>query len=253
MSEHVIRLNEVDDVVARVSADLLATLAGVQAEGRVPHVVLTGGTVSRLIHREVASRSLAGGTGVDWSRVEIWWGDERFVEVDDPERNAGQARADLLAAVGADESRIHEMPARTSPGDDVDVAAATYTGELGRLTHERAEDAPWFDVLMLGIGPDGHCASLFPGQVDEHTDLTVVGVRQSPKPPPERVSLTMPVLRRADQVWFVATGAEKAPAVAGSVAGADIDAVPAAGPRGLRSTTWYVDRAAGAQVGDARD
>ncbi|MGZ4651062.1 MAG: 6-phosphogluconolactonase, partial [Kineosporiaceae bacterium] len=106
-----------------------------------------------------------------------------------------------------------------------------------------------FDVLLLGVGPDGHVASLFP----EHpalyeTERTVVGVRGAPKPPPVRTSLTMPVIRTASEVWLLAAGAEKAAAVAMALSSAGEVAVPAAGAQGTRATLWLLDRAAAAKV-----
>jgi 6-phosphogluconolactonase len=184
---------------------------------------------------------------VDWSRVEVWWGDERFVPSSDDERNAVQAFEDLLSRVPVDPDRVHVAPA-TGVGEgaaaDVESAAAAYEHELGEAYAHRRPDEPCFDVLMLGIGPDGHCASLFPGHEQVRADGLVVPVRDSPKPPPERVSFSMALLHRARQVWFVASGTEKADAVRRSVAGGDIDETPAAGPRGLESTTWFLDRAA---------
>ncbi len=109
-------------------------------------------------------------------------------------------------------------------------------------------DEPWFDVLMLGIGPDGHCASLFPGRPEVDASGVTVAVRDSPKPPPERVSLSMGTLQRARQVWFVAAGEGKADAVARSIGGGDVHATPSAGPRGSVETRWYVDEAAASRL-----
>ncbi len=229
---------DADSVAALVAERLVARLAEIQAQGRVPRVVLTGGTISRTVHRAVAAHG-----GVDWSRVEVWWGDDRYVAGDDPERNARQAHEDLLDVVGVPADRVHAMPAADEGLVDVEAAAASYAVELVNAT-AGLEDEAWFDVLMLGLGPDGHCASLFPGQVVLDEPRLAVAVTDSPKPPPQRVSLSMPVLHRADEVWFVAAGAEKARAVARSVAGRDVQATPSAGPRGIGSTTWFLDIAA---------
>ncbi len=242
----VVRSSTDDALAATVAADLVAVLLARQAEGAVPSVVLTGGSVARKIHSALAS---AGGQ-VDWSRVELWFGDERFVAADDPERNAGQTDEDLLDHVGVDQSRVHRM--RTAPR-----TRSVTTGSTRRPRPTRPSWAAvaglggteaWFDVVMLGIGPDGHCASLFPGRAEVHADGLAVAVRDSPKPPPERVSLTLPVLDRGTRVWFVAAGAEKADAVARSYAGGDLDLTPSAGPRGRESTVYYVDEASGADL-----
>ena len=107
------------------------------------------------------------------------------------------------------------------------------------------EDVPRFDVVLLGVGPDGHCASLFPGHPGVHErDAAVIAVRESPKPPPIRLSMTFPALDAANEVWFVASGDSKADAVAMAHSGADPTQVPAAGPRGRQRTLWLIDRAA---------
>jgi 6-phosphogluconolactonase len=199
-------------------------------------MVLTGGTIADAIHRAVPE--LPEHRDVDWSRVEVWFGDERFVAGDDPERNAGQAREALLARLPFDPARVHEMPASGGGyDDDVDAAAAAYAEELTRALGAE----PRFDVLMLGIGPDGHCASLFPGRPEVTAPGMAVGVHDAPKPPPTRISLTMEMLNAADEVWFVASGGAKAGAVRDVVEGADIRAVPAAGPRGRLRTCFLLD------------
>ena len=140
----------------------------------------------------------------------MWFGDERFVAPDSPDRNAGQARAAFLDAVGA--TQVHEMPS-TASAATLEEGAATY----GDLLREHGSGA--FDVLMLGIGPDGHVASLFPGHPALDVDDTVaVGVSDSPKPPPARISLTFGALNRSTSVWFLASGEGKAEAVARALA-----------------------------------
>ena len=233
-----------DQVAAEVAAALLSALADVQAAGREPQVVLTGGTIARKVHRAVAEHP--DRDRVDWSTVHLWWGDERFVAVDDEERNEGQARADLVERLPFDRSRVHAVAADDG-SSSVEDASEAYAAELGTVLGEPG-DQPWFDVLMLGIGPDGHCASLFPGRPEVDADGVTVAVHDSPKPPPLRVSLTMPTLQRARQVWFVASGEGKADAVARSVAGGDLHATPSAGPRGADDTRWYVDEAAAAHL-----
>jgi 6-phosphogluconolactonase len=139
------------------------------------------------------------------------------------------------------------MPASDGQyGDDVDAAAAAYADEL--VSAGTSGDPPTIDVLMLGVGPDGHCASLFPGRAEQRDPRPVIAVRESPKPPPIRISLTMAQLNRAREVWFVASGEGKAEAVASAVHGADPLDVPAAGPHGLEQTLWLLDAAAAAHL-----
>ena len=229
-----------DALATAVAGELLTRLADAQAAGGVPQIVLTGGTIAEEIHREVARLSPA--SGVDWSQVVVWWGDERFVAPDSADRNAAQARAAFLDAVGADPAHVHEMPS-TAQAADVDAGAASYSAVL------REHGSGEFDVVMLGIGPDGHVASLFPGspQLDV-TDRIAVGVTGSPKPPPERISLTFPALNRARSVWFLVSGEAKADAVARALAGADVHEIPAAGVTGHEETIWFLDRAAASRL-----
>ncbi len=230
------------DLATFVARLLLKRLARVQAHGRVSSLVLTGGTIADQVHREVA-RLHADSSAVDWSLVDVWWGDERYVPRDDPERNAGQARAAFLDHVGVDPARVHEMPASDGGPPDVEAAAAAYDAEV------RAHAPGTFDVVMLGIGPDGHVASLFPGypQLDVD-DRMAVAVTDSPKPPPLRVSLTRSVLSRADDVWFLASGDSKAEAVARALGGADRHDIPAAGVHGREHTRWLLDQAAASHL-----
>ncbi len=172
---------------------------------------------------------------VDWSGVDFWWGDERFVPRDSSDRNAGAARAAFLDPVGADPARVHEI------GSSDDFATVADAAEAyGREVRTHGSGA--FEVVMLGVGPDGHVASLFPGHPALDVDDEIaVPVTDSPKPPPERVSLTFPALNRTRATWLVVSGAEKADAVARALAGGD---VPAARVGGTEETVWFLDRAA---------
>lgn len=234
---------ESEDLARSVAERLVRTLVRVQGEGGVPSLVLTGGTIAEAIHRAVLE--VPGQAEVDWPRVEVWFGDERFVPAEDLERNALQARNALLSAVPVDPARVHEMPASDGPyGDDVDAAAAAYAGELRRVLGP----TPRFAVLMLGVGPDGHCASLFPHHEAVRAPGLAVAVRDSPKPPPTRISLTMDLLGQADEVWFVASGGGKAQAVHDALTCEDVDAVPASGPKGRQRTLWLLDAEAASKL-----
>jgi 6-phosphogluconolactonase len=231
------------DLARHVASALLDLVEQVQAEGRVPKVCLTGGTIADAVHREVARQSV--GRNVDWRRVGVWWGDERYLPASDPERNAGQARASWLSHVDLDPDRVHEMPASDEEYVGVMDAAGAYAQEV------RDNGSGRFDLVMLGVGPDGHVASLFPGtpalDVD---DAITVAVTDSPKPPPQRVSLTFAALNRARQVWFLASGDGKADAVGRALrGGTDRHEIPATGVRGQERTAWFLDRAAATSIG----
>jgi 6-phosphogluconolactonase len=183
------------------------------------------------------------GSEVDWARVVVWWGDERFVAADSDDRNARSARASFLDLLPVDPAKVHEMPS-TGDAGSVDEAAAAYAAEL------REHGAGSFEVLMLGLGPDGHVASLFPGypQLDVD-DRVAVGVTDSPKPPPERVSLTLGALNRSRSVWFLVSGEGKAGAVARALAtGTDVHDIPAVGVSGEAETIWFLDRASASEL-----
>lgn len=221
-----------------VAGELLTRLADAQSAGHTPQIALTGGTIAEDIHREIAR--LSPSTEVDWTRVVVWFGDERFVAPDSPDRNALQAREAFLDAVGA--TQVHPMPS-TADAADVDAGASAYAGTM------REHGSGDFDVVMLGIGPDGHIASLFPGfaQLDV-TDAVAVGVTGSPKPPPERISLTFSALNRARSVWFLVSGEGKSDAVAQALGGADRHDIPAAGVTGHDETIWFLDRGAASRL-----
>lgn len=238
-----------DVLVHATAARLLTRLTDVQAEGRVPSLVLTGGTVANALYQAVADSPARD--AVDWGRVDLWWGDERFVSAGDDRRNALQARRAMLDLLSLDPARVHEMPASDGHfGDDVDAAADAYADELRAATPvEQAADTPLFDIVLLGIGEDGHCASLMPGQPTVHAERSVVPVRDSPKPPPTRISLTIGPLSRTREMWWIASGSSKATPVRRALEPAtDIDEVPAAGPRAVERTLWLLDRDAAGEL-----
>ncbi|GAA1918490.1 6-phosphogluconolactonase [Nocardioides hwasunensis] len=227
------RHDDADSLVGDVASALLDRLEAAQSRGEVPQVGLTGGTIAESLHRELARR--ASDSSVDWSRVVFWWGDERFVPADSPDRNARQAREALLDHVPVDPAHVHEVPASDEVATAEDAAEA-YSAAM------REHGAGFFEVLMLGIGPDGHCASLFPGHpVLEARDAIAVAVHDSPKPPPDRVTLTFEALQHARSVWFIASGEGKAEAVARALADeGSVTETPARGVRG-DETVWWLD------------
>lgn len=217
----------------------------VAARGRA-HLVLTGGGIGTKVMAAIAASPARD--AVDWRLVDFWWGDERFEVTGDPERNETGARSALLDHLSLDPSRVHVIPGPDGPdGDDPDAAAARYAAELAAAADGGAS-VPAFDVLMLGIGPEGHVASIFPDSPAAHAGGTVVAVRNSPKPPPTRISLTFGALQAAREVWVLASGAEKAEAVAGAVSGVSQVELPAAGARGRERTLFLLDEAAAAKL-----
>jgi 6-phosphogluconolactonase len=205
---------------------------------------------------------------VRWTAVELWWGDERFLPQGHPDRNETQARQALLDRIPLAPARVHPMPGPDGPwGADITAAAAHHAAALavaagsgngpdqarpptptpgGTSRHPRPLAVPAFDVVLLGVGPDAHVASLFPGRAPEPPGATVIGVSDSPKPPPERLSLTMAALNQAAEVWLLASGAAKAEAVRAAFGTVDEIAVPASAARGRVRTRWFLDDAAAA-------
>jgi 6-phosphogluconolactonase len=233
-------------LAAGVAARLATALVDAQAQRGRASVVLTGGSIG--IACLASLRQTPARAAVDWHRVDVWWGDERYVAADDPERNDRQAREALLDTVDLDPSRVHPMGWAGGPdGDDVDAAAARYAAELDRAAGGGSA-VPAFDVLLLGMGPEGHTASIFPESPAAHDERTVFGVHGCPKPPPTRISMGFSALCAAREVWMVVAGAEKAAAVALALSGAGRVQVPAAGAVGRQHSLWLLDEAAAGQL-----
>lgn len=243
MSPEVVRAPDAAALADLVAGRLLERLAAAQAERDVASVVLTGGGIGTATLRAVAAA--AAGSPVDWHRVHVWWGDERYLPAGDPERNETGAREALLDALPLDPALVHVV-AGPDRSPDLEASAAAYADELAAAGGGRA---PEFDVLMLGVGPDCHVASLFPEHPALADDRLAVPVHGSPKPPPLRVSLSFSTISAAREVWLLAAGAEKADAVAlALVAGAGERQAPAAGAEGRERTTWFLDEAAASKL-----
>ena len=231
-----------------VAARLVTALVDAQAARGTASVVLTGGGIGTATLRELAASPARD--AVDWDALDVWWGDERFLPAGHPERNETQAREALLDSVPVEAARVHPMGASDGEaGDDLDGAAERYATELAKAAHpEDHGPVPTFDVLLLGVGPDGHVASLFPETPALYDDRIVIPVRGAPKPPPTRLSLSMAAINAAREVWLVAAGEEKAAAARMALSGAGAHQVPAAGAQGRARTLWLLDRAAASRL-----
>ena len=196
-------------LLANALARVLAASRDAIAQRGAFDIVLAGGNTPRKLYRALRHAD------TDWSRWHVWFGDERCAAPGDPERNSAMAREEWLDHVSVPEGNVHAIPAESGARD----AAALYAREL------RGIDA--FDFVLLGLGEDGHTASLFPGHNwGAHTDSPdVLAVFDAPKPPPERVSLSAQRLSRARHALFLVEGAGKRDAVAAWKRG---DAIPAA-------------------------
>lgn len=223
-----------------VGARLLVALTDAIAERGLAHVSLTGGSMGSAVVAALAAQP--GRDAVDWSAVHWWWSDERYLRAGDPDRNDTQNDAAGLAALAVDPAKVHRIP-----GPDTSASAEESAGRYA--ADVRADGSGAFDVMLLGVGPDGHVASLFP----EHpaaatTDAIAVAVHDSPKPPPDRVSLTFECLERSRRVWFVVAGEAKADAVRRGLGPADPRHTPASAVHGSEETLWLIDAAAAAGI-----
>ncbi|SDS06502.1 6-phosphogluconolactonase [Microlunatus soli] len=240
MSTEFAVLADGDAVAEAIAERLITALTAVQRDHpeRNAQLALTGGRIATRAYQRLAVDG--PGSAVDWSRVELWWGDERFVAADSEDRNDRGALESLIPALPLVEANIHRMPADDG-SVDLDAAAAAYADELGDIS---------FDICLLGMGPDGHVASVFPdhpsfqGSLAASTD--VIAVRDSPKPPPLRISLTHPAINRSAAVWFTVSGADKADAVGWATSGSKN--VPAGHAQGTEETLWLLDQEAAARL-----
>lgn len=244
MNAIVERYPDKDQLVTAVGDRLVdAIKAAIDSRGQASVVLTGGGTGIGLLER-VGERS----GEIDWSKVQVFWGDERFVPHDDDERNDRQAREALLDEVDIPASNVHAMaPSDGEFGDDLAAAAEAYARVLAEAGG--TEVTPVFDVHLLGMGPEGHINSLFPDtDAVRESEQMVVAVTDSPKPPPLRITLTLPAIQRSREVWLVVSGDGKADAVAAAIGGAQPVDVPAAGAVGREATVWLLDEDAASKL-----
>jgi 6-phosphogluconolactonase len=234
------------DALVAAAGDRLVTAItdAIQARGQAS-IVLTGGGTGIGMLKRVREQA----DTIDWSKVHLYWGDDRYVPEDDDERNYKQARDALLDHVDIPAANVHAMAASDGEfGDDLQAAAVAYEHVLA-ANADAGQPAPDFDVHLLGMGGEGHINSLFPDTpAVRETKRLVVGVSDSPKPPPLRITLTLPAIARSREVWLVVSGAAKADAVAAAIGGAKPVDVPAAGAIGREATVWLLDEAAAAKL-----
>ena len=245
MSTDIEKYSDKAALVSAVGDRLIGAITDAVAARGGAVISLTGGGTGIALLEHVREN----GDAIDWSKVHVFFGDERYVPEDDDDRNEKQAREALLNHIDIPAANIHAMPASDGEfGDDLDAAALAYEQVLAANADDGAP-SPAFDVHLLGMGPEGHVNSLFPHTpAVRETSRQVVGVPDSPKPPPRRITLTLPAVERSREVWLVVAGADKADAVAAAVGGADRDEVPAAGAIGREATVWLLDEEAASKL-----
>ncbi|MFT4041814.1 MAG: 6-phosphogluconolactonase [Gordonia sp. (in: high G+C Gram-positive bacteria)] len=248
MSIETLIFDDKSEIATAAAARFVEVVAQAQAARGTASVVLTGGSNGIAILRALAPGSGVDTSALDWSAIDFYWGDERYLPADDPERNHLQATEALLAHVPVDPARIHPFAAADGPfADDIEAAALDYAATLADASENGR--APAFDLHLLGMGGEGHINSLFPHtEATAESVRTVVAVEDSPKPPPRRITLTLPVVNGSAKVWFLVSGADKAEAVAAAHAGADPADWPSAGAHGTAETVWFIDKAAAGKL-----
>ncbi len=237
-------------LAADVAGRLTEALAQAQQRRGRAALALTAGSIMEQTWLALAASATAAEL-VDWSRVDVFWADERFVPADSADRNDTGADRAVWSHAPFSAATVYRAPASDGVfGPDLDAAVAWYTAALyGARRPDDVDDVPNFDVVLLGVGPDGHCCSLFPDQPGAFDDSgPVIAVRNSPKPPPLRFSLSFAGLAAAEEIWAVASGSGKADAVSWALGDADRTHVPSAGARGRRRTLWLVDADAAAKL-----
>ena len=230
---------------ASVAARFLTKLIDVLDEQERADIAISGGSVSSLVLAAIGQSPAR--ESVDWSKVHVWWIDERWAAEGDADRNITGTQTDFFDHVDIPQANIHPM-APSDAGLTIEEAAAQYERELQGAAPEGAV-APRFDISLLGVGPDGHTASLFPEFPQlSVTDRAVLTVDDSPKPPPQRLTLSFPVINASQRVWVILSGAEKASVLGLALAGAAVDEVPVGGVQGRKRTVFFVDQEAAAEV-----
>jgi len=233
-----VRYLDADALAEATAGRFVAAVVEAQEQREYAHVVLTGGGIGTAVLAALSASPAV--LAIDWQRIHLWWGDERYLPTGDLDRNDTSAHRVLLDQIAIPRDHVHSIngPDRS---ESPELSAQHYEETLLAAGNGVL---PKFDVVMLGIGPDAHVASLFPEHPQTHDDRFVVAVHNSPKPPPTRVTLTFAALNNAQQAWILASGDSKAEAVR-------LALDPMAGPRqipasGIRAlhTLFLADSAA---------
>lgn len=225
------------DVATQAAAEVVETIKAFLSQKDAVHVALTGGTVG-ILTLDVLSKSLLSDE-IDLSKVHFWWGDERFVSSDSDDRNFIQAKNAMAGSLNLESLNIHPFP----PSDNHLELQTARTQFQEHIETVFGESKPAMDLTILGMGPDGHVASLFPGS--ERSGDLIIAVEDSPKPPPQRLSFSMDLINRSEKILFVVAGIDKAEAVEAIQTSPDC-VLPAAQVEAKGQTLWIIDEAAGA-------
>jgi 6-phosphogluconolactonase len=226
---------DAEAVAERASADIARYVGSAREQSGVAHLALSGGSTPRRTYE------LLGEKSGDLEGIEVWFADERCVAPEDEQSNYRLVAETLLGPAGMAPEMVHRMQGELGPEE----GARRYAQALREGLESGAQDLPILDLIVLGVGPDGHVASLFPDSpaLDAGDDVLCLGVRDSPKPPPQRITLSLAVLRTARRCLLLATGANKADAI-DAMLGEPSRHVPASLLRRERLTVIVDDAAA---------
>ena len=232
-------VEELNQTVGRAFLARLRTLIDEAGAASRINLAISGGAITTSL-----LPSLLPFVGeVDWSRVRVWLVDERYVAAGDEDRNDDQAWEGFFrAASGVEFVRMPTSDASAPGAGSLDEATTAFANTWRELMGERS-----FDIALIGMGPDGHICSLFPGRVDMDEASPILAIRNSPKPPPQRITVSMPVMRACGEVWLTTAGAAKADTLGAAFAGASPLDIPVAGVL-APSTRVYLDEAAATRI-----
>ena len=232
-------VEELNAAVGRAFVARLTTLIDEAEAGSRVDLAISGGAITTSL-----LPSLLPFVGeVDWSRVRVWLVDERYVASGDTDRNDDQAWEGFFrAASGVEFVRMPTSDASAPGAGSLDEATTAFANTWRELMGERS-----FDIALIGMGPDGHICSLFPERIDMDEASPILAIRNSPKPPPQRITVSMPVMRACGEVWLTTAGAAKADALGAAFAGASPLDIPVAGVL-APSTRVYLDEAAATRM-----
>lgn len=238
------RFDDLDALVTGAAQRLMHRIVEAQRTKGHATVAITGGTAGIAVLGAVSTCCKT----VDPTKLTILFGDERFLPAGDPERNEVQARAALLDRLHLPEAQLIVPAPSDGPfGSDIEAAAADYAAKVSEAIAAHGG----IDIHLLGMGEEGHINSLFPDtDAVRDTEHVAIAVTDSPKPPAQRITLTLPVVQSAAEVWLLVAGANKAQALLESLSGDDPTEWPAAGAVGAQATKWFVDEAAASLLDD---
>lgn len=234
-----IRIFDTPSDLERAALDFVQSIVASAAAEKPVHMVLAGGSTPKRLYEKLAELD-----GIPWEHIHVWFGDERTVPPDHEDSNFKMCHESLLSSISIPAENIHRMRGEVDPV----AAAQAYSDEIASIVPKRPSGMPRFDLVILGLGEDGHTASLFPDTEALGEISAYVVSNEVPQQQTVRITMTNPVLNAADHVLFLATGEAKAEALSTIVSGGD-DSPPAGSVRPEPGELhWYVDRAAASRI-----